>query len=812
MNELGKDLLFAWRRAARSPGLTATAVLLIALGTGANFAIYSIVHAVLLQPLPFAEPDRLVAVFETSTTDPKRQQPFSVADYFDLQAQNHELQSLAGFHTWFYNLTGGGEPERVTGGVMTANLVSMLGVRPLAGRTFAADEQGPGGKHVALLGEDLWRRRFGADRALVGRTILLDDVPFTVVGVLPSSFDLPKGAKIWKPLAHGHDTSPRHFQFLQVVGRLKPGASVAALRKETAVIGARLAAQYPDTNEGRGVDAEPLYDQLVGEVRPALLVLFGAVIMMLALACLNVANLLLVRAQGRQGEIAVRLALGVSRPRLARQFVIEGLLLAFAGCGAGVVLAVWGRRLLVASSPQEVPRLDQAQIGDPVLGYALVIAAAAGLLFSVLPALWASRGDPGAVLRASTPGGGAGNGHRLVALLVIGEIAMALVLLVGSGLMIESFVRLRSIDPGFHPKGLLTLRFSLPEAKYPDGARATLFFRELEERLRRLPGVRSAAFGLTLPVSPGPKADNTFEIRGRPTGANRRDSAFIRPVSAAYFQTMGIPVVQGRSFLERDDPRSAAVALINEEMRRRYFAGESAVGQRLTMGARLGSMGAFDEIEREIVGVVGDVKYAGLGKEVVPEVYFPLAQGTWRSVGLVVRTAGDPSGLVKPVMREIWSLDPNLALSDVSTMEQNVAKSILQPKFYMGLLTIFAAMAWVLAMAGVYGVVSQAVGRRTQEIGIRMALGAGRSQILRRVLADGLAMALAGVVAGALGARLLSRVLEGLLFATSPRDPGAFLAVAALVMAAALAASWLPAYRATRVDPLVVLRTDGERT
>jgi putative ABC transport system permease protein len=808
MKDLGTDILYAWRQLARSPGFAATAVLLVALGTGANFAIYSILDAVLLRPLPFAQPDRLAEISETGVEDPARQLPVSVPDFFDWRQQSGSFEGLEAFHPWSFNLTGSGEPERLSGGVMTAGLPALLGVRPLAGRTFAVDEQGPGGKPLVLLGEDLWKRRFGGDPGVVGRTLLLDDAPFTVVGVLPASFDLPQGAEIWKPLAHGPDTVPRNFQFLRVVGRLRAGATLQAARSEMEAIAARLAGLHPDSNEGRGVRLQTLQDRLVGEVRPALVVLSGAVLLLLVLACVNVANLLLVHAERRRGEIAVRLALGVSRARLTRQFVIEGLLLAVLGCGLGLLLAVWLSRLLVAFSPREVPRLEGAHVGLPVLLLAMAVALAAGLAFSVLPALWASRQDPGATLRATLPGSGHGRGRRLVSLLVVGQVAAALVLLVGAGLMIESFVHLRSIDPGFEPEGLLTLRISLPEAKYPDAERTNLFFTQLEEGLRRLPGVRSVSFALSPPACPGPKSDNTFAIEGRPEEPGASRTAFIRPVGADYFQTLRIPVLRGRAFTRQDRAGAPAVAVVNQEMARRSFAGANPVGERLTIGASLGSMGTLDTVPRTIVGVVADVRHAGAGQEPVPEVYFPLAQGTWRSMGILVRAQGDPAALTRPAMQAIWSLDPNLPVSDVGTMEQNVAKTIAQPRFYMALLAAFAALAWVLAIAGVYGVVAQAVEQRSGEIGLRLALGAGRPQILRRVLADGLKLALAGVAFGMLAALWLGRALEGLLFGTSPRDPEAFLTVAVLVALAALAASCIPAYRATRVDPLTVLRSD----
>jgi putative ABC transport system permease protein len=805
MRDLGKDLLYAGRLLAGSPGFAVTAILLIALGTGANFAVYSVLHAVLLRPLPFIEPDRLAAIAETSVEEPDRQLPVSVPDFFDWQAQSRSFTALAGYHTWFYNLTGGGEPERLTGGVMTANLPAFLGVRPIAGRTFSAEEQGPGGKPLALLSEGLWRRRFGGDPGVIGRTVLLDDVPFTVVGVLPASFDLPHGAEIWKPLAHGPGTVPRNFQFLNVVGRLKPGVTIEAARAEMETVAARLESQYPDSNKGRGVLLQPLSEKLIGKVRPALLVLFAAVVLLLVLACVNVAHLLVLRAERRRGEIAVRLALGVSRARLARQFVLEGLLLALLGCAAGLGLAVWGSRLLVALSPQDVPRLESAHVGLPVLALALAVAVAAAVLFSVLPALWASRQDPGAALRAMSSGG---RGGRAVALLVVGEIAAALVLLVGAGLMIESYARLRSIDPGFTSAGVLTMRVSLPEAKYPEGAHTAQFFHRLEAELRRLPGVTAAAFAFSPPLCPGPKSDNVFTIEGRPDDPAAAHTAFIRPVSPAYFQALRIPLRQGRPLSERDGEQAPAVAVVNETMARRFFPGENPLGKRLTIGARLGTMGTLDEVPREIVGVVGDVRPVGLGEEPIPEVYFPLAQGTWRSMAVLVRTDGDPAALTRPVQKAIWTVDPNLPVADVGTMEENVAKSIAQPRFLTAVLAAFAAVAWALALAGVYGVVAQAVARRNREIGLRLALGADRPQILRRVLVDSLALALAGVACGSLAALWLSRFLEGQLFGTSPRDLGAFLSVAALVAAAALVASCLPAYRATRVDPLVVLRNE----
>jgi putative ABC transport system permease protein len=803
MTSLWQDVRYGVRVLVRVPVFTAVAILTLALGIGANTAIFSVVNAVLLRPLPFADPDRLVMLWETSQATGEDQVPVAPADYFDWQAASQRFERLAAFHPWSFNLTSGGEPERISGAVATANLFELLGKKPALGRGFRLEEDRPGGPAVVVLGHGLWQRRFGADPGVLGRKLVLDDVPYAVVGVMPAGFEMPDKAEIWKPLGRAPESADREFQFLRVIGRLRPGVSLSEARAETSAIASRLARDYPKTNLDRGINAVPLAEQVFGEVRPKLLVLIGGVALMLVAACFNVANLLLARAVGRREETAVRQALGASRGRLVRQFLTESLLLAFLGGIAALLVAYWGVWFLTTFGPEKVPRLREASVDATVLGFTLATTLLVGLVFGLIPAIHGSQFDPARMLRPRRSRG------RLLGTLVSVQIAIALMLLVGAVLLGRSFVLLASVPPGFDPENLLTLQISLPAAKYAEAHQTAAFTEQVLERIEALPGVVAAGTTVSLPIGSGMNVDQTFTIEGEPVAAAEEGrTALLRPVSPGYFEALRMPVVSGRAFTAADRDGAPPVVVINETMARRYWPGRDPLGRRLVVGVELGGVGRLDETSREIVGIVGDVKHEGLASETLPELYLPNAQGTWRFVILAVRAESDPAALTRQVLQAVWQVDKTLPVARVRTMAEIVSESVGQPRFYALLLSLFAVVSLVLAAVGIYGVVSYSVSQRTHEIGIRMALGARRMDVLRMVLREGLLLASLGILAGVLLSMGLSRFLASLLFGVGATDPATFVAVCAALAAVALLSSYLPARRATRADPMAVLRLE----
>jgi putative ABC transport system permease protein len=805
MDTLLQDLRYGARALARSPGFTAVAALTLALGIGANTAIFSVVHAVLLRPLPYREPDRLVLAWETRGP---RRGGVTAPDYVDWKAQNQVFETLAARDAITANLTGTQDPERVEGRRVTADYLPMLGVRPERGRLFTADEDRPGASHVVVLSHGLWERRFGADPALLGRSIRLDGEPYQVLGVMPAGVGLP-GAdeEFWVPLA----ITPEELRQtgnhrLVVVGRLRPGVSREQAEAEMKAIARRIEPVRPHSNTGISAVLVPLREGLVGDVRSPLLLLLGAVGFVVLIACGNVANLLLARAAGRQREIAVRASLGASRGRVVRQLLVESLLLALVGGVAGVVVGGWGIDALVRTLPAEVPRVSDVRLDATVLGFTLLLSLATGVLFGLVPALRASRLDLTASLKegARTMGGVA---HaRLRAGLTVSQVALALLLLVGAGLLIKSFARVQEVKAGFDANQVLTFRLALPEARYREPVQVAGFYRDLLERAHAIPGVSAAGAVSHLPLD-NPGASISFWVEGRPRPApERTDTTRFRAASPGYFQAMSVPVVRGRGLDERDGEGTPRVGVINQTMARRHFAGQDPIGQRLTLDD--------DATEPlEIVGVVGDVRHFGLDAEPQPELYLSYAQATplfwkWqdRSLNLVLRTAGDPADVAPAVRGLVRGADPDLPVIALRPMTQVMADSLATRRVYMRLLALFAALALALAAVGIYGVLSYAVARRTGEVGLRMALGATRADVLRLVVGEGLKLTGAGIILGLVAAVGLTRVLVALLFEVSPTDPLTFAAVACLLAAVAVLASYLPAHRATRVDPLVALR------
>jgi len=779
--------------------------LALALGLGANTAIFSVVKAVLLNPLPYPDSGRLVWVRESNPGGDIPDEPASEPNFNDWRTQSRSFEGLAAFANTALTMTGEGEPERVPGVAASANFFQVLGVAPALGRGFMPEEEAAGKNRVVVISDGLWRRSFGASPKALGQTLTLNGNPYTVVGVAPPDFKNPvrgqRPPEMWVPLAFNFDQSRRRSDYLSVVGRLKEGAAVEQASADLSGIAARLAQEYPATNAGWGVTVVPLHERVVGDVRPALWILMGVVGFLLLIACANVANLLLARAAVRRQEIAVRSALGARRGRLVRQLLTESLLLSFAGGGLGLLLAAWGVELLVALSPGNIPRLDEAGLDARVLLFTFAVAVVTGGLFGLLPALSASKTDLAESLkeggsRGSTAGQGA---RRLRNSLVVSEIAIAVVLLAGAGLMVRSFQSIQAVDPGFRPERVLTFDLSLPAARYKEDAQLTGFYDQLGARAAALPGVERAAVTSALPLSGGDIL--SFVIEGRPElPPEKVQDAEYSTVSPEYFDVMGIRLVSGEKFTERDRAGAPAVTLISETMARKYWPGEDPVGKRINLGDPARSPW------RTVVGVVKDIRREALDKEPYPQMYSPIAQFPRRGLSVVARASGDPLGLVPAVRRELAGLDKDLPLSNVRTMEQVLAESVARRRFQMLLIAAFAGIGLLLAAVGIYGVISYSVAQRRHEIGVRMALGARAPDILRLVVGQGLGLALAGVGVGLLAAFALTRVMSSLLYGVSATDPVTFACVSLALLGVALLACLIPARRATKVDPMVALR------
>lgn len=799
--DLGRDARFALRSLVRTPAFSIVAVLCLALGIGANAALFSVLNAVLLRPLPFIEPDRLVRIYETRGA--RGQGSVSVPNFRDWQEQSTGFEQLAAWQDGSLNLQGNAEPERVRAVWATPNLFSLLRARPLAGRTFAAGTDGPSSAPIAVVSEDLWRTRFGADPALVGRTVRLDGVPHTILGVMPRSFDFPAGGEtteawvLFRPTEQ--EAANRGSHFLAVVGRLKDGVSLEKATAQLVGVAARIEKEYPDQQTGRSVGVRPLREDLVGDVRPALLILFGAVAMVLLIACANMANLLLARAAVRRREVAVRLALGATRARLVRQFLVESLVLSLAGAAVGLLLARWGLAALTPLAESALPIFHEFPLDGRVFGFLLAIALLSGLAFGIVPALQSSRGD---VRETLAEGGGKSTGSRRQQLfrsgLVVFEIAVSLVLLVGAGLLLRGFVALSGTEPGLKADHVLTAHLPLPAAQLP-GATPRLF-RPLLEEVRSIPGVRSAAVVSMLPIQ-NAWTNSGFMVEDRPPLlASQVPMAEIRTASPGFFQSLGIPLQRGRDFTEADGEKGPDVVIINATLARRHFPGEDPVGRRLLLGTT----------PFTIVGVVGDVRQAGLDLDPLAEIYFPYGfdNGMLGDAVLVLRTAVPPGSLADELRAAVRKIDPTLPLYDVLGMEEVISRSLASRRLNLWLLAIFAGMALVLAATGLYGVISYLVAQRTREIGVRMALGAQTWDVIGLVMRQAAGLTGAGIGVGLAGALAFTSVLQSLLYRVSARDPLTYAALAALLALVALIATWLPAWRASRLDPLLAIRRE----
>jgi putative ABC transport system permease protein len=809
MIDLIGDLRFALRSFRKSPGFVAGVVLTLALGIGGTTAIFSVVYAVLLKPLPFPAPDRLVQLWEKN---PERGWTFAdaaPANFLDWRQRAKSFTDVTACGSFGnpISLAGDGDPESLTSWAIYPNFFSVLGVPPLYGRGFTEDEAWQGKVESVVVSYGLFRRRFGGDPGLVGRTVELNGRARTVVGVMPPGFSFPQeGIDLWYPFdwepANRDQVWFRRAHFVRTFARLAPGVSLAAARGELEGIAAQLETEYPETNQQMGAGASPLHESVVRESRPALLLLAGAVGLVLLVACANVAGLQLARGAVRRRELGMRAALGASGGRLARQLVTESLALALFGGAAGLALASWAGRGLVALVPGGLPRGGEIGLDGTVLAFAFAATLAAGLLFGLAPAIGAVWRSRAADLGGGRSGTTNPDQQRARRLLVVAEVALALVLVTGAGLLLKSLHRLSEVDPGFDPQGGVAVQVSLPGARYGEPAQARDFFDQLRERARALPGVRAAALTDHLALS-GSSWTSDFAIAGR----GREDygvGVHHRTVGPEYFRTLGVPLVGGRTFTSEDRPDAPRVVLVNDALARRYFPAGDAVGSRLCFDRYPDD----NSVWRTIVGVVGDEKIDDLASPARPEIFESTTQDDQYSLYLVLRAAGDPLALVPSVRAAVHDLDPKLPLDSVTTLDDVVAKATARQRFLTLLLGLFAAVALTLAVVGVYGVIAYGVAVRRREIGIRMALGARLGRVLGGVLGEGLLLGAAGLLLGLAGALAATRLLSGMLFEVSTTDAGTFTAVAVVVAAVAAAASYLPARRAAAVDPAVTLRSE----
>jgi putative ABC transport system permease protein len=802
LDALWQDVRFGARLLAARPGFAVAAAATLALGIGATTAVFGVVNGVLLRPLPYREPASLERIVQQNS--PTNRFGMSAADVLGLE-ELYQHGRVAAVLSREVTLTGGEAPEFVRAAYSSASLFDVLGVRPALGRSFLQGEDRPGGDRVALISHGLWQRRFGASPEVLGRQVALDGESFTVVGVLPADFASPMGgpAELW-PVLQLETPKRRGPFYLRVVARRDDGVSVEQSNEALRIASREIFRRWSNTfsDEKATYVALPLEEVVIGDVGTTLLVLLGAVGFVLLIASVNVANLLLARAASRQQEIAMRAALGATRLRLVRQLVTEGALLAIVGGVGGVVLAAWGMEVLLALAPDNIPRLDQVRLDGWVLAFAAGCMAVSTIVLSLFPALHGVRRDVSDSLKIGGKGNLEGPGRqRLRGVLVAAEIALALPLLVGAGLMINSFVRLSKVDPGFDPERILTVRLSLPTLRYPRNEPAVPGFAdELLRRVRSLPGVRSAAVTTNLPLDAA-LGSNNFNLERHPTTPGESEPvAEYMQVSSDYFRTMGIPLVEGRSFAESDEPDGPLVMVVSRAVAESHFPGENPIGMRLKTG------GCTECPWTTIVGVVGDVKDHGLGADGIPAMYVPFQQEWDHEMHVVLRTDVEPESLAAAVRREVRDIDPELALSQVGTMEELAARSTGQSRYRMTVLGAFAAVALLLAAVGIYGVTAYAVSRRTREIGIRVALGAGRGEIVRLVLAQGMVPSLVGVGVGVVASFALTRFVSSMLFGVSDMDPTTFVAVVVVLTGVALAACYIPARRALAVDPLVALR------
>jgi len=822
------DLRYALRQLAKSPGFTAVAILTLALGIGANSAVFSLINALVVRPLPYQQPSQLVLIWERFATMGLERIPVSAPEYRDLEKEFQSTTGLAAFTFERFNLGGGDLPERISGAVVSPSLFPLLGVEPIKGRTFAREEQGEGHDNVILISERLWKRRFNSDAALVGKSLLLNGRNYTVIGVMPAKFEFPiplfgiqgnqfaERVDIWKPIAFTPlELKERGSRGYSLIARLRLGVSVVKAQAELDQLISNWIRTYPENYSGGGFGARiyPFQDQVVGGMRTGLAILLGAVIFVLLIACANLATMLLARASARERELAIRVALGAGRWRLLRQMLTESVLLAIAGAAAGIILSVWGLVLLKQIGARTIPRLAEVNVDVVVLFVTAIVAVGTGILFGLIPALATAKPELTEALkeggRSSTT---SAQRNEVRNVLVIAEIALALVLLVGAGLLLKSYARVQDIDPGFDRGNVLTAEVNLPDTKYPQrgssdfrkGEAMINFWNEAQRRVQQLPGVEAAGFTTILPLS-GSNSDSSFAIERRVPGKNEPGpDEEIRIVTPDYFRVLKTPLVRGRFFSESDNAHAPGAVIINEALAKKYWPNEDALGKRVTFS----DPRKPDPKWLTIVGIIRSIRHRGLDLDPAPEYYLPLAQSAESSMILTVRSRQDPSTLTSAIRREILSLDPDQPIANVRTLETVTDDSVAPRRMSMVLLGAFAGIALLLASIGIYGVISYLVVQRTHEVGVRMALGAQRSDVLRLIVGHAARLIGIGTLIGLILAFLSTRLLSALLYNVGAFDTATFLFVTIALAAVALLASYIPALRAARADPVVALGHD----
>ena len=802
MEILLQDLRYGFRTLLKRPGFSVVILIMLALTIGANTAIFSVVNGVLLKPLSYPNPDQLVALRDSNVSKQLDSQ-VAPGNFSEWQNQSNAFSALEAYRTVSYNLTGVGIPERLLAGRVTAGMFRMLGVQPLLGRDFLSEEDKAGNERVVLIGERVWQRTFAGDPGVIGKTIMLSGDSFTIVGVMPATFRLPdqRERELWTPIAlKDSEKSLHHAHYIDAIGRLKTGVSIEQARSELNTIALRLAAEHAESNAGWTVAVRPLLDSVIGDAKTILWVLFGAVTLVLLIACANVMNLLLARAVTRQREIAIRVALGANRLRIVRQLITESLLIASLGGLIGWPLAIWALKAIVALAPQNLPRITTAEIDGRALLFSLVITLLTGILFGLAPVLDLIRTQPNSSLKDRGERNRGRVQRRIGNLLIAVEVAIALVLLVGGGLLLRTVWRLQRVDPGFNYNNTVAVTLQLSEKKYSDDQKIAAFSQELLKQTSTLQGVEAVGLARILPIIHD--LPTGFYIEGRLRDLDSKlPQTNYSAVSSDYFKAMGIPLLTGRTFTDRDTLTTPRVAIVSQSFASRVFPNEDPIGKRINVTTG-------QEAFREIVGVVGDVKQKGLSLETLPHAYEPFAQAPSQFMTIVMRSSVEPNSLVPAIRNTVFKIDNELPLQRVITLDQIIANSISQQKFTTVLLTAFAVVAFLLAIAGLYGVISYTVAQRTHELGIRIALGARVPDVLSLVLKQGMTFVLLGEVVGLLGAFVLTRLLGSLLFGVTPRDGLTFALVTILLTGVAFLACYIPARTATKVDPLEALRCE----
>lgn len=798
-----QDLRYAYRTLLKSPAFALVAIATLAIGIGLNTAMFSVVHTVLIRPLPFQDPEHIVAIFDANPKMNVLGGAVSPPNFLDWQTQNRSLSSMAAYNAGTVTLTGSGNPRQIDFVQATPRLFDVLKAQPMMGRGFAVEEGETGRDHVAVLSHRLWKQAFGGDAAIVGKTVELDGEAYNVIGVMSQEFQFPlSGADAWVPLSFPANVSvQRGAHYLSVIGRLKDGVSIEQAQSDLKQVAAGLEKQFPRTNTNSTTAVVNYRDAIVGNVRPSLLLLLGAVAFVVLIACVNVANLLLARSAGRERELAIRLALGAGRGRLIRQMLTESALLSVIGGGAGLILAVWLQSAIVQFGPKNVPLLEHIGLSGPVLLFTAALSILTAFLFGLMPAMRAAASDLHVAMRSGAMGAIGGKHHRSTRnSLVVAELALSMLLLVGAGLLIRSFQRLSGIDPGFNAQNVLTFSVSLPTVRYKDTAKVNLFFDQVMTRIRALPGAQTAGSANFLPLS-GFRFSSSMYIDN---DADDPNSAQLRVASEGYFETMQIPLMRGRLFGKQDQFGTQKVLLISESAAKKIFPGEDPIGHHVRFGARPGG----EKLEGDIVGVVGDVHDFSLAVAPPPMFYAALPQSGVPFEFFVVRTNGNPEAMVNSIAEQIRAIDPNVPLADILPLDGLLSSSIAERRFYMFLLGMFAAVAMLLSVVGIYGVISYSVTQRTREIGVRVALGARGADIIRMVIGEALVMVGIGVGVGIASAVLLTRFLKSLLFGVGSHDPVTLCVVSLTLAAFAVFASYWPARRAMQVDPMIALRSE----